>query len=72
MAILPREVTKTDGKGVEVTLVFDLAQPSDVDEIFELIVDHYFTATPLAQVYLIHESEEARRPLSKLKELRHL
>ena len=58
--------------GVKVTLVFELAQPSDVDEIFELIVDHYFTAIPLAQVYLIHESEEARRPLSKLKELRHL
>lgn len=62
--LLPLEKKmKEDGS----ILVFDLAKPSDVEEVFEGLLTHFFVRTPVRQIQLFDESDETRRPLWKLE-----
>lgn len=52
------------------TLVYSLARPDEVDEVFELALQHFFAAQPLRQIHFFDEKDETKRPIWRLETLR--
>lgn len=63
------EVSTPNGKGTMV-LIYDIARPDEAEEVFEFMLEHFFSRTPVRQIHLIDQDEETRRPLWKLHHLR--
>lgn len=47
-----------------------MALPNEAEELFDFLVRHFFPLPPLRQIHRIDDSEEAKRPLWKLEQIR--
>lgn len=70
MPVFPLEVKKKDREGRDVWFVFDLARPSDEDDIVQFFLTHYFTATPIRETTFFDEFGGSKIPKWRLDMIR--
>ena len=67
---LPVELERPDG--TKTGLIMDVGTPEEADEVFEFLVQHFFSVPPLRQLYLIseHSTEKFLRPAFEMINVR--